>query len=628
MYESHGGQSTITKVLHLHFLASAFLLLILVSSTSIQESFSWFFPKYNSLLILMLMSVQISLGLCTTIAFIHEQLIGRLVVLGAWFAGLSAMGLFIVRRRDSYAQVSWNVDWRNALSSAFTFAKDPSGDSPIDYSEISGAYHYGASFLAGHFTHTTGSNPDFVLFFLIPVVALTSICALGIQLVRTLYIHSKHFLLSLLPVLSIPYPGLDFSLSGSDFEFLISKFIVNDELMINSLLGVSIVCFGLFLILNINNFIGIQFTIAIVVSSLIFVKPQYIPFAILIFIMLLILTSPRIFFWKHFIGVITFSLIPTAILSYLRNSNLDVKLEFVPITDPSIHIWLLLALFFTVFIVIDVVKGSHYLDSTERSIVLLLAFSVFLVYLANFFIFSINSQEYLAVRNLGVGTLDPTSIDRDMKQGFFLVYIFCLLLIGVLLVSLLKRKRMIVTLMLFFFAPIITVKLMASLNSIVEPSYGYEYVNLKSLEQILERVPQDSKILVNDMNDPAENYRRPGRGEYWTSIGEHEYFFSSIIPNAVADPNVISRFKLVRSFFSSTPKPTLIDKLRSLGVKSVVINLRCRPNWFGQLRADYWNKDFAYYELADFSSILRKEKEIAYEKIRGQLQFSGESGCI
>jgi hypothetical protein len=601
--------------------------LLLGFTIAIQRLAHWSLPELNTGLIFTLLAIQILLGLCTALYFFKSSLIEKFVIVGVCSASLSAVALFIVRSTSLHSEVSWNVDWRNALSSANSYTIDATGASQLDYFGSSDGYHSGASLLAGHYAQTTGFEPDLVLFFVVPLSALTSICLLGIQIARRFSSLAKCRLQVLLPALFIPYPGLTFSPNKEEFRFLISSFLINHELMINSMFGIATVCCGLFMILHRKKVQEIHLSACISLIALIYIKPQYIPMAALLFIVLFIIVFPKNVLWSHLLVVISFGLLPSALISYRQNSKLALDWDFAADSISSTT-WagIILIVLLSTFVAINRAGNERYLDSREQPILLFLAFSIFLVVLSNFLVFRIDSQEYLSVRNLAGGNLDATSIDRDIKQGFILLFISCLLISGVLCVSLTKSNSGMMRLVVLALVPVLLVKVIATCVLVLKPIHGYEYVDLKFLNQILIEVPDNSMVLVNDMNDPAEDFRRPGRGEYWSSLGMDRFFFSSIVPNATSDDGAVTRFRMLQTFFSTIPNSQQIDLLKRLGVESVVINLRCLPYWYGRIAPHYWNKEFAFYMLSDFDDIYQNHFPV--HRPQKQTLVRGKGQCI
>lgn len=605
----------------------AALVLLLGLTIGIQRFADWSLPGLNTGLILTILAIQILLGLCTALYFFKSNLIEKFIIVSVCSASLSAVALFIVRSNTLHSDVTWNVDWRNALSSANSFAMDATGASQLDYFGASDTYHSGASLLAGHYAQTTGFEPDLVLFFIVPLSALTSICLLGIQIARRYFSLAKCRLQVLLPALFIPYPGLTFSPNKEEVQFLTSMFPINHELMINSMFGITTVCCGLFMILHRRKVHEIHFFACSSLVALIYIKPQYIPMAVLLFIVFFVIVFPKELLWGHLLIVTFFGLLPSALISYRENSELALDWDFDADSIPSTTLaGIILVVLLGAFVAINHFGNKRHLDSREQLILLFLAFSVLLVVFSNFLVFRIDSQEYLSIRNLAGGDLDATSIDRDMKQGFILLFIFCLLISGVLFVSLTRNNSRIARYVVLALVPFLLVKVVATCDLVLKPIHGYEYVDLKLLNQILIEVPDSSMILVNDMNDPAGDFQRPGRGEYWSSLGTDRFFFSSIVPNATSDGGAATRFSMVQTFFSSIPNSRQIALLRRLGVESVVINLRCLPYWYEKIAPHYWNKEFALYMMADFDEISQNQ----YPLYRPQEQtlVRGKAQCI
>jgi hypothetical protein len=580
-------------------------------------------PAVTSAIVLTLTALIVGLAFQLSLycyRTLHSR--GFIIILLLSIPFFSAIKLFMIRTA-THREITWNVDWRMALSLANSARHDPTGRTALDYSGISPSYPATPTIIAGHLDAVVPQGIDFMLFLVIPVTAITSLILLVWTLGGLYGINQSRRVFVPILTLCIPYVGHSHFISTEKLEQLLRSFLLNPTLMIGTLYAISIIFSGLHLIVlhRASHLMGFFVTLVVNVA-LLETKPQFIPyFLVSVLVVLLTISKEKLSnICSKFIIVTGVS----ALLVFaLRPKNIELEMKLF--LEQTIWQVVFLGLLFLTIVSFFFKYALPRRQDSPFNAFLLVSSLTTIVGIFNIVIsFSSKNQEYNQLRQKIQPGFTEFSLDGDIKQGFIILYIvnvvFLCLVIGRYLRLL--SLNMLVVLSIFLMAP----KIHADMGVILRPHTGYEFADTTDLLEILRLIPTDELIIVNDIADPSDNFRRPGRGEYWSSMTSHTFFLSSLLPNALNASDFEFRYRLVRSFFSSKPNSDDLQSLRLHGIRWILVNKRCAPNWLNSVEPWAESINFSLFDVKQFAA---SEAQHVFGAVsRSQRLLYGTAACL
>lgn len=541
---------------------------------------------------------------------------------------MSSVLLFLVRLRNEHRYTTWNVDWRMAQSLANSAVVDPSGRSTLDYAFIETSYHTGSSVFAGHVSYFFPFLQDYVLFAFYPLSAIFAIFIFSKSLADFYAFKASLPLLVTIIVLVTPYIGFQWRLSRANFSTLFSSFLINPTLMVGTVHAISLIFLSLYLMLVCKKNINFQLSLILIGSiSLLDVKPQFIlPFLVLSISTLLLFRSltPTILSIA-----ILFGFLPTIFYTQVLDNSSQPSFGLGLLSYGSFGTFSLNALtgLTSLFFIILILKKKEF-SAIHNFLTFTILVYLFLKSLFNAVGFYAASPDYIEVRTFSNPGFTPESVDSDVKQGFIVIQIFSVLVGSLYVLSRVLTIRTIRIVLLLILLSTIQVKTVFAVNTYLHPESGYEYFNAGELKLFLEEVPSSTLLIVNDFNDPAENFRRPDRGTYWSSLSLHKFYISSFLPTGSSDMNYLNRYRRIHDFFSSLPSNDDISHLKSIGVEYALVHKRCLPFWMGLIRPQFETDTYGLFSLQDFkrADLSSLNRSLVLEK--NQKKIYGISKCL
>jgi hypothetical protein len=597
--------------------------------------FSTFFAALNRKLDLRILDFFIGLlfplvcilGVCILFQRIRQEKASKLtigtLVFGLLTNLLIAMSLGLIRTLTFFRDLTWNVDSRLFLSQTYSYLTFGNSNNSNSYSGFDIHYHASPSYISAQVFDLFKINPNITLFIAVPSVALIALYLSSESILRVSGLSRTCANLGALLVLSA-----SFVTTFSQRSKLLAP-LINSELMLNAQLAVSVVLATLYF--QVRDLPGKYLFLFSSLVSLVGLKPQYIPFAVLSYMLVTFFRAELLSMKtasKEFSKILISSILAVPFVLLLSNSEFgpEYTARLIPIDWANFFRTNIL-----IIIVALILPLIAKLPNKERfGWNLRVLFLITAIYLAcslalELILFE-PSQQILNKMQI----FKPTKSvgDSDFNQGLLLVFI----LILISSISLIWKtigessiKTICVTLILLS-----TLRIFCAVPEFVHPTKeGYEAVNLSQLRQTLaqaENRVSNPKLLVNDFVDPAENYRRDGSGMYWSSIGIGHFYLSDIKTFHFLAPDIRLRLEKTKVFFNSPVSSFHIDFLQENDIDFVVVNLRCTPNWLSKIRPVYLNGSYALLETKSFNT--RTSEASGLKSTLTQTQNFGLSRCL
>jgi len=533
---------------------------------------------------------------------------------------------FLLFFNEKNRYYTFNVDYRYFLSITNTIIRYGDLSNSLEYDGAAIQYHATPSVISAFLFKSVFLNPQLFFYILVPVIASMSLTLFVIKIRKSFFekIPGSELLVSALILTFSPVDNF-----SSMLHFKTGLF--DYSVMPNTIIGLTIILMSLCIGQKTIRFKYQLATFILVEISLLTIKPQLIPIHAAVFSLILVLSSP----WSHklinrisLIGLTSFMILLFKDEFKLETATTQISMKF---DFSSIKFLSILRDFPIIFLLFlgclltfrfTATKNRRRMFYASLSIPAIL---VFMKVLLNFIVFQID----IKTSNLQkIYSSELSWSDVNFDQGLVLLAIFamavCLLqILSAINVNYPKARRYWKANSIISFL-ILTVSIIPTATSIQDPKNGYESYDGRLQVDALREIPIfDGLVQVNDISDPAENYRRAGLGSYWSSFSTHQFYFSSFKYGYYLEKDVPRRISVAHSLFVENNP---LSEMRRLGIKYLLINRRCTPAFNGIFNPSYQNEAFSVFSIDDFSK--RNISGEAESGLARQNKLFGESRCL
>jgi len=552
-----------------------------------------------------------------------SKLIKGTLLLGFVTNLLIAISLGIVKTLSIYRDLTWNVDSRLFLSQTYSYLRFGNSNNSNSYLGFDIQYHASPSYISAQVFDLFKINPNITLFLAVPSITLVAVYLSSESILRVSGLSRNCANLGALFVLSASYVT-----SFSQRSKLLTP-LINSELMLNAQLAVAVVMATVYI--QVRDLPGKHFFLFSSLVSLVGLKPQYIPFAVLSYMLVTVSRADLLGFKSALIKcrqILIISILAIPLMLFLSKSEYgpEYTAKIIPIDWTKFLRENVLLVIATLFLPLIAKLPNKEKFSWNLRFLSLITTIYLACSLGLELILFQPSEQILSKMQIFKPT--KSAGDSDFNQGLLLVFI----LIVISLTSLVWKifsdssvKTICVTLI-----SLSILRLFCAVPEFVYPiKEGYEAVNLSQLRQTLvqaeKRVP-NPKLLVNDFVDPAENYRRNGSGMYWSSVGIGHFYLSDINTFHYLAPDITQRLEKTKTFFNTPISGFQTKFLQKNHIDFVLVNLRCTPNWIRELRPVYSNESFALLESNSFHNRTFRTSDL--KRTLTQQRNFGLSRCL
>ena len=544
--------------------------------------------------------------------------------------------LYWIRLKENYQYVTWNVDWRQTLAQSYAYSVSASHNNLYDGFDSS--YHSLAALLGSAMPSVFGRSPDILLFLFIPLLCVFSLINFLYVFIQKTKQSLLNFVLASNIVLLTPLYRFD-NFIGFIRDYP-DSFLFDARMMLNSYLAFALVLSAAALRIATNSFGLHSLIYGTTFVSLIFIKPQFIPFVVIFLLITrsfagndnsLISQVGNRFSWAREMVFLTLSGLLAMFFSRERTT--------LPIPEPSFSRDLsifyqnrILLSFFAYFTLIGIVILLLYkigLHLLAKGMFLISTIYVALFVAMSLLNFRITYDQAMRWNLLGPGIVSV--FDSDLEQGFVIVFVLLIILFSVSITCLSYKPShspVQINFLSIFVVLVTLIKFGGSFQLYTNPQFGYEYLNNSKLVYTLEDTKNLTLILVNDFSDPADDYQRYGRGEYLASEGLYNYFIASKAPDSFMAYDFPSRLMQVKRFFN-TPLSDYHEKfLEENQISHVLISERCLPVWF-RPQSQFAKKDYVLIARREFTNKSSSFLDFSVNSSRkSQSKVSGLAKCL
>lgn len=527
---------------------------------------------------------------------------------------LFALGLGLIRLNSKYRDVTWNVDSRLFLSQAYSFISHGNSNSSNSYFGFDIQYHATPSYISAQIYKFFGIDPSIILFLAVPMVTVTAIYFFTKSIFKERGFSQVNSGIGALIVMSISYVT-----SVSQRDKLLAP-LINNEVMLNAQLAIAVVVATTNL--HLKSVTGKHSLTILGIVSLWNLKPQYIPFAIVFLLVLTIIRLPdrdlKIVLRTIFPIILTSALAISLIYPLSKSElNPEYSISFVNLSvSDFLKSNMMLASIIPIHLVMIAFQKTQI--SYRKLLDVYLVIGVFLLCRLMLDVISFEPS-FAVLRKMQVLQETKPSGDSDFNQGLILLFILIAVSAVIAFSEIELRLANLQKAVCLLLISLSLFRISFAAPTIARPSInGYEATDLASLRQVLtqaERRIFKPRILVNDFSDPAEDYRRNGSGMYWSSLGIGEFYLSDINTFHFLAPDIKSRLKNTKKFFSTPISDFQINFINSNKIDFIVINKRCTPNWYPDVDKIVSTSGFALIDA----------KAIKVQKFHNKSIFSNQS---
>ena len=508
-----------------------------------------------------------------------------------------AVQYFLLQLQSKNTHVSWQVDWRHALAQAYSLSRFPDATDNLAYSGFRINYHALASVIAGHITSFTGISPIPILFLFIPILSLTSILAFSLRFASYMGLAVNQIFLVSIVALSVPITQIKYFSKG-EVQTMLTNVALDNEVMINAFLALSMSAAVLFLCIDSQNAHFLAAAISMSLIGLSAAKPQYIPVLLLSIFFLKFLgntRSKRLALNFDALPALTllFSFVISLFLAFRDKSTGKLIVEMSPEALISYFnrgvILPALTLFgFSCFLIL-LLFWNRFPRSWIRILFPISAY--FVLRLFSGFLQFRSDIESMPSPNI-IGNVVDTGVDLDTEQGFALLHLVLLVYYTTLFLTRFGRIQAVTFCLIVSICIVNTWKFEQYRQQFLYPlSKGFEAIDNSDLDKILKPLDSRAFILVNDLVDPAMNFAHPGRGDYLIINNRVRFFVANLWPEWQAQ-DASQRIDILQRFFGTNLSEFHKSLIREWGITHILINFRCTPPWLQNIEFIARNSSF------------------------------------
>jgi hypothetical protein len=517
----------------------------------------------------------------------------------------------------------WNIDYRQSYVQSLELERSSEDAiSNFTYFGFQSSYHSGHALLAAQIKEIAGLDLDFGLFLFVPLIAFISILFFITAVGRFFKFSNNEIMMVNFTCFFLP---TFLFMSADSKPKLIQQNLLGSHLMLNGMLALATIFgIGSISLLRTTKFSQVLVFMYICQISLIAIKPQYIPFSMLFFSMLLILKSHSV------AKVIAFALFNFPIILLTSRTSIAPNFKF-EIVAPDRDI-LLLPFALGIFLLVAHLARSDSNKCILREHVVVSFFIAIILFtfvrlLMGILQFQIDVdilsrlQEFWPWADLSV-------FDYDLEQGFLILYIWVIILFTYSLLRALRLTGLQHRILVLVMTVLVCLSTWSTLQRIIYPINFNEAVATSDLTETLEITPFNARVLVNDIADPADDFQRAGRGEYLAMGGRVSFYLASSMPDHYLAPDYLQRVKAARTFFQNRITVESVKFLEDNSIDFVLINTRCIPVWMDDIK---WQNDFPkfiLYSREDFIDRTRDSELVEIFAPVPQVKHYGLTDCI
>jgi hypothetical protein len=507
----------------------------------------------------------------------------------ASFLGVAAVvHLGLLQSVGGYPEVVWHIDHRYLLMHAWSLIRASGPGEVLSMAGLANPYHVGPSWLAAGAGSVLGIHPRIPLFLLFPLAAGITTLLAGYRVLRSLGATRGVALAGVGVALTMPKLHDD-AVFGWAWqlgallvrgEFLVaaawlggvSRRFFSPDLMLNSLLALSVVLAALAFLARQRDRVGL-WTASLVIGAAVVVKPQFAIGGAGLLLALVLVGGPvgrtrlleRLF--APGLGLVLGFAVARPFIGY---SDLEVAVQLPPscIDCPSLSStggFVVGAVSLTV-VALAALRGPVLAFEQQAAGVL----AVLLAGMAGLW----------ALLHVVAAEASPTWAWNVLQGLYPLQFVATAVGVAVLgSVSTRAAPRSMVAL-----GMLVVVSGAAPLHQLIEhtrdPVRGYEAVDASDVRELLADVdPVGSRILVSDLADPAQDHQRAGRAFYLSNPYGHRYWITQTVYGFEQNAEARRRALAVERFFTTPWSEWHEGLLAAEGITHVAISSRCPATW-------------------------------------------------
>ncbi len=552
-----------------------------------------------------------------------ESPVGALTNLIITISPASYLILFLSQDNKFF---TFNVDYRFFLSITNAIIRYGDLSNSLEYDGADIQYHAAPSVISAYLFKSVLLNPQLFFYIIVPVIGNMCVTLFVSRIQRSLFgLQSKSALIT--SSLILTFSPVNNVSSIMNFKNGLFQYSV----MPNTIIGLIIILSALCVDHKTLNFRFQILTFFLIECALLTIKPQLIPIYPVVLSLILVLFLP----WsKKLLGQISIVGLVGATVLLFRDSlmletattSISAKFDFSSVDFFSIifNYPIIFLLFLGLLFTVPYRNAYNSRRLTHASLIILTIF-VFIKALLNFTIFQIDTKTLNLQK---IYDSETSWSDVNFDQGLVLLAIFAVAVGAIHILSVFQSRHPKMWSSSYPTSIISILILCASIfpnaTFIEDPSKGYEPFNGKLLVEALNVIPKSASLIqVNDISDPAENYRRSGLGSYWSSFSTHQFYFSSFKYGYYLEEDVAARIYDTHSIFTDDNP---IKKSRNLEIDYLLINKRCKPVFEGLFKPVYENEAFSVFLIDNLAD--QENLGAPTEKITTQKKVFGESRCL
>jgi len=539
---------------------------------------------------------------------------------------ISPMSYLILFLNQENRYFTFNVDYRYFLSITNAIIRYGNLSNSLEYDGADIQYHAAPSVISAYLFKSVILNPQLFFYILVPVTANMCVTLFVYRIQKSFFGQQNRsaLLASSLILTFSPVNNISSTLHFKNGLFQYS-------VMPNTIIGLTIILTALCVDQRTNSFKYQMVTFFLIELALLTIKPQLIPIYPVVLGLILFLSFP----WsqKLFRQIFVVGFICITILLFKDKLNLETattrisakfdlgSIDFFSIVSnfPMIFVLLLGCLLTFPF-----TKASKGRRMNYASLIILIIFICIKV-LLNFTLFQIDTKTLHLQK---IYNSEASWSDVNFDQGLVLLAIFGVA-VGLIQIFYVFQIRYPTAWRSPYPTSVVSLLiLVASIfpNAYIfqNPNKGYETFNGKLLVEALNVIPKSSGLIqVNDISDPAENYRRAGLGSYWSSFSTHQFYFSSFKYGYYLEDDVLERISATHSLFSEYDPSS---RAKTLDIDYLLINRRCTPAFEGLFKPIYQNEAFSVFSIDNLTE--QKHSWDVSANLLPQKKVFGESRCL
>ncbi len=526
-------------------------------------------------------------------------------VLGVLVACFAVLQLELIRVFAGRPDLTWNRDWRFALTQAHAVALSGGLDQSIAYSGTPIQYHVGPAWLAGVAGRLIDGATEHVIFGLVPLLSTLAV-AVALFAILRLFMGGSGAVAAAVGV-AFALPGLNGAMPLTAPGFVVyaqteladpAQWMFTAFNMLNALFALAVGLSGAALLLSRDaGWVRIALG-AVGLGAVAALKPQF--FAGLGLVTGLVSVSGALGvmgdqrrWYRALLGCLAALVGAVLLLGIVpRMPGIFAQPTFSPgetgitigmLTREPLRVSSILAMAALAAVVVRTRAGAAKVATPQPLVVLLVcsALAVGALVLVLFVVaFPVRSEYVRAAAEMGYhygAAGEQYNLAQSLVPSRFIMAAtgVAVLLFAARSASRRWQRAAVGVCILLALAPL---GFMA--RGFLAPASVNEAVEDRDLRRVLAAVPVEGSILLSsDIADPAENYHSAHLALHLPATAGHTFYLSNVRFVNWLLPDAVERVRLARVFFGSEWSEWHIQFLAAAGITHVLLHDRCPPNW-------------------------------------------------